>query len=439
MNKDWTDLIREKLLNYEEPVPGDLWDRVQASLIARERARRRTRILVWSVAAAAAIAVGVFTGVNLVDKGPAVNDLIVADSQEHRTASPEIPSSSADIEEGPVSSGSPVTIVRGKGTELIAMASDQVEPVTEPVPEPVTEPVVEPVGEPAVNPVEKPSEKPVEIVEESPVQKPESSFKTDHDGEDWSGYSDASVDRLGGRIRNLVAGLSVSSATADSRNVNTVESSRFFLGAAPSSLNSDEYTYFLPSRNSATTYAAVNTKAVSEPVTKSENHRRPVRAALSLSYPLNDTFWLESGLTYSLLHSTFTISSGMTVSEDSQVLAYLGVPLNLRANLLSKDLFAFYLVGGGMGEKCLRGDVNSATTVSGTPRVEPTSRKLDLKPLQWSVNTSAGLQFNVKDSFGIYAEPGLSYRFANNAAVRSIYTEHPLDFVMTFGARFSFR
>ncbi|MBR6829988.1 MAG: SsrA-binding protein, partial [Paludibacteraceae bacterium] len=93
-------------------------------------------------------------------------------------------------------------------------------------------------------------------------------------------------------------------------------------------------------------YIATNTRAVSEPVTKDEKHRRPIRAALSPSYPLNDVLWLESGLTYSMLYSSFTTSSGVTVSEDSQALGYLGIPLNLRASLWDQKMFDVYLSGG---------------------------------------------------------------------------------------------
>lgn len=92
-----------------------------------------------------------------------------------------------------------------------------------------------------------------------------------------------------------------------------------------------------------------------------------------------------------------------------------------------------------MAEKCISGVVKSTTTVSGTPRGETTSRNLDVKSIQWSLNAAAGVQLNLMETLGVYAEPGVSYHFASNANVRSIYTQNPLDFVMTFGARFSFR
>ena len=97
--------MRDKLLDYEEPAPDGLWDRIEASLQARERARGRRRVLIWSLAAAAAVALGVFAGVNLIDRKPDINNddnRIAVDSQDHRTDQPNDTSSSADFKEGPV-------------------------------------------------------------------------------------------------------------------------------------------------------------------------------------------------------------------------------------------------------------------------------------------------------------------------------------------------
>ena len=46
MDRDWTDILREKLLDHEEPVPEGLWDRIEATLEARRKARSRRR-KVW--------------------------------------------------------------------------------------------------------------------------------------------------------------------------------------------------------------------------------------------------------------------------------------------------------------------------------------------------------------------------------------------------------
>ncbi|MBQ8060934.1 MAG: hypothetical protein IJ205_03180 [Bacteroidales bacterium] len=438
-NRDWIDVLRERLLDYEEPVPEGLFDRIMSTLEARKKARRRRRILLWSTAAAAAVAVGIFAGVNLVDNSIDKGDFIAQDSQEHRASKPQTPSSSVDIVEVPVSSGKLIAFnATPSPAKLHPEAAVEEPKASEPV---LSETEIQPVDAPESRPDDKPE---LNVGPEKDVP----SFETTHDGEDWSGYSSATDDGLSGNWRKIVAGLSVSSSAVNSQDISTVESSVFYMGLAPVATSDGDGTSFLPSGNgfmtkgsriSALDYAAPQTRAVSEPVTKDENHRRPLRASLRLAYPLTDALWLESGLTYSMLYSTFTTSSGATVTEDVQTLRYLGIPLNLKADLLDRRMLDVYVSGGGMAEKCLSGLVKSTTTVSGTPLGETSSRNLYVKPLQWSLNAAAGLQLNVKETLGIYAEPGVSYHFASNANVRSIYTQHPLDFVMTFGARFSFR
>ena len=61
-----------------------------------------------------------------------------------------------------------------------------------------------------------------------------------------------------------------------------------------------------------------------------------------------------------------------------------------------------------------------------------------VKPLQWSVNASAGVQFDIVPSVGVYAEPGISYYFDNGSDIRTIYKDEPLNFNLNVGMRFNF-
>lgn len=60
------------------------------------------------------------------------------------------------------------------------------------------------------------------------------------------------------------------------------------------------------------------------------------------------------------------------------------------------------------------------------------------KPVQWSVNANAGIQFNCTDFVGIYAEPGIVYYFDNHSDIKNIYKDRPLNFNLSLGVRFSF-
>ena len=92
-----------------------------------------------------------------------------------------------------------------------------------------------------------------------------------------------------------------------------------------------------------------------------------------------------------------------------------------------------------MAEKCVSGKVRITETVSGVRQGDAQNVDLTVKPVLWSLNAAAGIQVNLSSNLGLYAEPGVSYHFDDGSSVETIYKDRPFDFVMTFGARFSFR
>lgn len=418
MKQDWLDSIRKRMDSYEEAVPEGLWESIEASVLKKEKPSRRPVFLpwMWTVAAAAAVALGVFVGVRLTDKDN-TEAIRTAESQESRASSTSNPSSSVDMTVSPATSVEPVTVIEDRQAPLVAMAS---------VPSPVNVETPVNVEIPVTEPEARIEQQEVKVKEKQPEKYTGPTEKNLEalDMEDMRSITNVPVSKKD-RLQGLTAGFSFTGSSANSESVNTVESRSFFLGSSSALGYADSSTPL--------------TKAVSEPVTKDEKHRRPVRASLTLSYPLSDRFAIESGLTYSLLYSSFTTISGETVYEDAQTLGYLGVPLNLRMNICSKDRYSLYALGGGIMEKCLKATSKTTTTVAGKVVGNPDVRNLTVNPLLWSVNAAAGLQLSPVDKVGLFVEPGISYHFDNNSKVRSVYTEHPLDFILTFGARVALR
>lgn len=66
-----------------------------------------------------------------------------------------------------------------------------------------------------------------------------------------------------------------------------------------------------------------------------------------------------------------------------------------------------------------------------------TEERVDVgeKPFQVSLNLSAGIQFNITEQIGIYAEPGASYYFKDGTDLETIYKEKPLNFNINMGLR----
>lgn len=170
------------------------------------------------------------------------------------------------------------------------------------------------------------------------------------------------------------------------------------------------------------------------------SHKLPVKFGVSFRYGFNDRIGVESGLTYTLLNSTFTTAAGATNGNTTgkQTLHYIGIPLNVTYNIIGTRLFNVYASAGGAVEKSVGGHFETTGHVGGQ---HSETNRIALKPkeLQWSLNASAGAQVNVLNQLGLFVEPGISYRIPSGSHVRSIYTDKKLDFSIGFGIRFNFR
>lgn len=169
------------------------------------------------------------------------------------------------------------------------------------------------------------------------------------------------------------------------------------------------------------------------------SHKLPVKFGVSFRYGFNKKLGIESGLTYTLLNSTFTTAAGTANGNTTgkQTLHYIGIPLNVTYNIIGSKLFNVYASAGGAMEKAVGGYFETTGHVDGK-RSETNRNSLKPKELQWSLNASAGAQVNVLNQLGLYVEPGISYRIPSGSHVRSIYTDKKLDFSIGFGIRFNF-
>lgn len=163
-------------------------------------------------------------------------------------------------------------------------------------------------------------------------------------------------------------------------------------------------------------------------------HRAPVALGLSVRWALNDDWALESGLTYTRLVSDVNVG----YSKGEQKLHYVGVPLKVNRRLWSNQWLEVYGSAGGMLEKCISGSQKLAQKVSKDISIE---EETDLKvhELQASLNAALGVQLKLNDRVGIYAEPSVVYYFEDGSEVETIRKERPLNLNIQVGLRFTFQ
>ena len=164
------------------------------------------------------------------------------------------------------------------------------------------------------------------------------------------------------------------------------------------------------------------------------NHRAPLAFGLSVRWALNDDWALESGLTYTRLVSDVNVG----YSKGEQKLHYVGVPLKVNRRLWSNRWLEVYGSAGGMLEKCISGSQKLTQKVSKDISIE---EETDLKvhELQASLNAALGVQLKLNDRVGIYAEPSVVYYFEDGSEVETIRKEHPLNLNFQVGLRFTFQ
>lgn len=164
-------------------------------------------------------------------------------------------------------------------------------------------------------------------------------------------------------------------------------------------------------------------------------HHMPVTVGASVKWNLNEDWALESGLNYTYLYSELR-SGAKSYIEDKQKLHYVGIPLKVQRSVWSNSIFSFYASVGGMMEKCVSGSVETVC-VDDNNRKSFGNEKLDVKPLQFSVLASVGLQANFNKLLSLYLEPGMIYYFDDNTDIITIRKDKPFNFNLQLGLRFN--
>ena len=165
------------------------------------------------------------------------------------------------------------------------------------------------------------------------------------------------------------------------------------------------------------------------------DHHLPVRVGFAISFPLSERLSIGTGLTYTYLATDIYSGSVHSYFDSSQSVHFIGVPLSLSYRVFSVGRLDAYAIGGAMVEKAVHGRVHEAYILNGT---EYCSDSYDTElPWQFSLNLSAGLQYNISPTLGIFAEPGLQYYLPNNSSLCIIYSDKPLNFSLNLGLRLS--
>lgn len=427
---DWTNKLKNKMEGYTEQPSDSVWAGISAA--AGLTGNKHRAVPLWLLASSAIAAAALFGAMLIfnakedvpatmtaeavkVGQEPVVSARVVQDNDI--TSVPEVSQARLYVE----------TEVRDfRGAAVSGDFSD----------EPCDEVAVEPFGE-VVEATAETSEK--NEIEGTIEPDTEEDIEPDEDGgrfaDEWKwvlAEPELQRTKRGGKF---AAGLSVNgSGSASSLSSRPTAAT---LGANPLDCGVSSADWVDRRVESAAGVIVYN-----QPVVTTEySHKMPVKIGASIRYDFNKFLGIESGLTYSFLSSDLKTGEEGAVSGWSkgvQSMHYLGIPLNLSFNIFSSRYFNAYVTAGGLMEKCVRGSLKTDEYLDGKYHGS-SSTSLKQKELQWSVNGAAGIQVNILPQLGLYMEPGVSHHFSNNSKVRTIYSDKPTDFSLSFGLRYTFR
>ena len=186
--------------------------------------------------------------------------------------------------------------------------------------------------------------------------------------------------------------------------------------------------------------AIINSNNPLDSLSESKHHALPITVQLSLSRQINDKWSLSTGLSYSLLRSTYQSGNESTTIKRTQTLHYLGVPVRFNYKLVGGSRWNLYASGGLQVDMPVSGRLNTQYSYGGAyAGIKPASVTEPITNAPWmlSVGAGVGVQVVIIPHMTLYIEPNLNYYVPLTKGVDTYRTERPFDITLPVGIRFS--
>ncbi len=150
-------------------------------------------------------------------------------------------------------------------------------------------------------------------------------------------------------------------------------------------------------------------------------HHRPLTIGLTLRLPLGGRWWLASGATVARISSTFTQQMNSSILTNRQRLYYVGVPVQAGYSFWQRPRLQAYASLGAEAQCNIKTEVDDGYL--GRDRV------------QFSCFASAGLEYGLLPHLSVYVQPGLRFYPDNGSRVQNIFKEKPWQLDLQLGLR----
>lgn len=434
MNEKWIKDIRSRMENYSEPLPADLWEKIDADI------SRPKVIPMWrkwtSVAAAAAVVLAVSTlslfywtsEPSLKESNLSIVEAPAIDNTEQKdTPKDVIPEDVkpvvAEVKNDKLLSAVSVKVYDEDESNVDTIEEKQSVAVSD------NSPVVVTNDEKQEEPTSDMKEEDSSSAKEKRINMMKADRETVRRNASYLAMAD---DGNGKRRSKMQIGVTTGNIPYSSSS-NFSGMSR--LGMSTKTLSSANNLIVGEISDATASYTQMLSNNINKETYTDIKHHMPVTVGASVKWGFSENWALETGLNYTYLYSELR-SGAKSYIEDEQKLHYVGIPLKVQRSVWSNRIFSFYASAGGMMEKCVSGSLDEGVVLENNKKSHY-SEDLNVKPLQFSVLASVGLQANFNKLLSLYLEPGMIYYFDDNTDVLTIRKDKPFNFNLQLGLRFN--
>lgn len=395
-----TDILMRSILgDAEEEVPTHVWEGVSSELDRIEAARTRKPVVIWfrraaiATAAAAAVAVGVFTGRN----GEA--GMLVPEAEGSGMVAIVEPEAAAEpMSEGAQAPEMARTYVADAG-KAVEMARKAVREAEEMKPA---------VADNENNGTRQPEEKdePVRKVKPASEKTTETEAQKEYFPDEWP--EEETEGRRKGGVSLVLSGVA---GTNNAQN------------------GGPKGPFKRPQMSMAPPKTGIEEKSTES------TYGLPLSVGAGVKIDLTPRWSIGTGVNYTLLtrrfYGTYTNvdENGSVTSKGSDIRnsqQYIGIPVNAFYNIVNREHLNFYAYAGGTIEKCISDKYAlMGTTITHTEKAAG---------VQLSANAGIGVEFVLGKHLGLYLDPSLRYYF-DCGQPKSIRTVQPLMLGFEMGLR----
>lgn len=449
MDKQWIDSLRKRFEDRQQPAPDGLWDSINAAMTERglldetqkqpERKAKVVPIWIRRVAAAAACVAIIIGAAVYLNRQENPSNLASISTSTLGTTSTEKQTSQKEPLERTSQTDEKQSFMARTVKRLTAMAGKMVDRQRENINQETAAESAEPTVLIAKNESAE-TENAVETNQNEPDKNQTPNvwerYTPPVNHNNGNHYTKKRQPRKSKKVShsnqdNVTFGLYGGGASAIDMSFGGYDDDVTYLNDVVGAMDSRDYLLFASALVS-------NKPTEQEPKLDNAKHHQPLKIGFTARLRLTDRLGVETGLFYSYLSSDFSSSDVLGGTKTQQKLHYAGIPLKLSYSMWRTDLLEVYAGAGGAVEFCVNGNAHT-DWIYANEVVKSENRDAREKRPQFSVNASAGVQYNISDLFGVYAEPGVSYYIDNGSQTKNFYKDKQWNFNLNVGLRLTFK